>query len=65
MVKIKITNAGKLSGYLNGETYEVEPAEAKRLNDAGECEILSTTHEPKKETAAAAGPGKAEKAVVK
>lgn len=64
-VKIKIVNAYGI-GYVAGHEYLVDPAEAKKLVDAGQAIALETLPEPKKvETAAAVGPGKAEKAVGK
>ena len=64
MVKVKITNAYG-QGYAQGETYEVEPAEAKRLTEGGHAIVISPGTTPKKENAADSGPAKAEKAVVK
>lgn len=64
MVKVKITNAYG-QGYTQGETYEVEPAEAKRLVDGGHATVISPAATPKKENAADSGHAKAEKAVVK
>jgi hypothetical protein len=64
MVRIKIIDAFGI-GYVAGKEYNVDPAEAKKLVDAGQAVALEATAPPKKENAVNLGPAKAEKAVVK
>lgn len=64
MVRIKITDAFSI-GYVAGKEYDVTPEEAKKLTEASQAVVISPVAPPKKENAAAAGPGKAEKAVAK
>jgi len=64
MVRIKIIDAFGI-GYVAGKEYTVDPAEAKKLVDAGQAVALEAIAPPKKETAVASGHAKAEKAVVK